>query len=71
VGRIGSIRQKLVGARSVGARWFLAPAELCPEVVGHVPEGLRVVPVETLQEAVSRVESIAKGGTAAAALPSC
>ncbi len=69
--RAAWLRQKLVGARSVGARWFLAPAELCPEVVGHVPEGLRVVPVETLQEAVSRVESIAKGGTAAAALPSC
>jgi Lon-like protease len=40
VGAIGGIRQKLVGARRAGAEWFLAPADNCNEVVGHVPAGL-------------------------------
>ena len=40
---IGGIRQKLAGAHRDGATWFLAPASNCDEVVGHVPDGLRVV----------------------------
>jgi PDZ domain-containing protein len=70
VGRIGGIQQKLVGARRAGARWFLAPAGNCDEVVGHVPDGLRVVRVSTLEQARSDLQTIA-AGTAAAALPSC
>ncbi len=70
VGPIGGIRQKLVGAREAGARWFLAPADNCPEVVGHVPDGLNVVPVSTLDDARSAVEKIGKGA-APGSLPSC
>jgi PDZ domain-containing protein len=70
VSGIGGIQQKLVGADRAGAEWFLAPADNCAEVVGHVPDGLRVVKVATLNEARAAVEAIGAGqGTAQ--LPSC
>lgn len=61
VGRIGAIRQKLVGAVRSGARWFLAPVSNCDEVVGHVPDGLRVVAVGTITEAWAAVQAIGAG----------
>ncbi len=61
VGAIGGIRQKLAGAERDGARWFLAPADNCPEVVGHVPDGLRVVRVATLAEGREAIEAIGAG----------
>jgi PDZ domain-containing protein len=59
VGPIGGIRQKLVGARRGGAAWFLAPAENCKEVVGHIPDGLQVVKVATFTQARDAVTAIA------------
>jgi PDZ domain-containing protein len=61
VGPIGGIQQKLVGAKEAGARWFLAPAANCDEVVGHVPEGLRVVRTSSLHQSRLAVEAIAAG----------
>lgn len=58
VGPIGGIRQKLHGAKGAGAEWFLAPAANCDEVVGHVPDGLTVYSVETLDDALATVEAI-------------
>lgn len=52
VGAIGGIRQKLAGARQAGASLFLMPAVHCEEAAGHVPEGLTVVPVATLQDSL-------------------
>ncbi|GAB3069136.1 PDZ domain-containing protein [Pedococcus soli] len=69
VGPIGGIRQKLVGARDGGAKFFLAPAQNCDEVVGHVPDGLTVVRISTFDEAKSSVEAIAAGK--ASSLPTC
>ncbi|MGV8979005.1 MAG: PDZ domain-containing protein [Cellulomonas sp.] len=69
VGPIGGIRQKLVGARRDGATWFLAPADDCSEVVGHVPDGLRVVRIATLHEA--REAIIAIGAGAGDSLATC
>jgi Lon-like protease len=69
VGEIGGIRQKLVGAERGGAAWFLAPADNCKDVVGHVPEGLRVVKVATFTQARDAVEAIA--AKRAASLPTC
>jgi PDZ domain-containing protein len=69
VGPIGGIRQKLAGARAGGARWFLAPSADCNEVVGHVPDGLRVVKIATFDQALSSVEAIAAGR--GATLPTC
>jgi PDZ domain-containing protein len=64
VGAIGGIRQKLWGAEGAGADWFLAPASNCDEVVGHVPDGIRVFAVETLDQARTIVETIGDGGDA-------
>ncbi|MDC7123084.1 PDZ domain-containing protein [Cellulomonas fimi] len=69
VGPIGGIRQKLAGARRDGADWFLAPAGNCDEVVGHVPDGLRVVRVATLHDARVAMEAIGSGE--ADDLPTC
>ncbi|PRY62965.1 PDZ domain-containing protein [Knoellia remsis] len=69
VGPIGGIRQKLSGAKDGGAEWFLAPEDNCGEVVGHVPDGLRVVRVGTFTEALDAVEAIAAGK--GNDLPSC
>ena len=69
VGPIGGIAQKLVGARAAGATWFLAPAANCPEVVGNVPDGLRVVRTASLHESRLAVQAIAAGR--AASLPTC
>jgi len=69
VGPIGGIRQKLAGALRDGAGWFLAPEANCDEVVGHVPDGLRVVRVGTLHEA--REAMVAIGAGEADDLPTC
>lgn len=70
VGAIGGIAQKMVGARSGGATMFLAPAANCDDVVGHIPSGLQVVKVETLDEARRAVELDAAGGDTSG-LPAC
>ena len=70
VGAIGGIRQKLYGAVQAGAQWFLAPAANCDEVVGHVPGGLRVAAVGTLDDALAALRVIASGGDPAS-LESC
>ncbi|MDO4898766.1 MAG: PDZ domain-containing protein [Rothia sp. (in: high G+C Gram-positive bacteria)] len=61
VGGIGGIAQKMRGASDTGATVFLAPAANCDEVVGNVPEGLHVIKVETLSEAVDAVTKIGQG----------
>lgn len=70
VGPIGGIRQKLYGARDAGATVFLAPEGNCDEVVGHVPDGLKVFRTGTLQESLDILEVVAEGGDASA-LPVC
>ena len=61
VGSIGGIRHKMLGALNDGASVFLAPASNCPDIVGHIPEGLVVVPVATLSEAVNVLRLFAAG----------
>lgn len=61
VGPIGGIRQKLWGAKDAGAEYFLAPSSNCDEVVGHVPDGLRVFSVSTLDDAVDVLDAISSG----------
>lgn len=70
VGPIGGIAQKMVGAHNAGAEYFLAPAGNCNEVVGNVPAGLEVFKVETLQEAITAVETAGSGGDTSS-LPRC
>ncbi len=70
VGPIGGIRQKLYGARNAGAQWFLAPASNCNEVTGHIPAGLTVFSVATLDDALAALTAI-ETGASTSALPSC
>jgi len=68
VGSIGGIRHKMHGALADGAQWFLAPADNCPDVLGYIPEGLRVIPVATLDDAVDALIAIREGSPVAACL---
>lgn len=70
VGPIGGIRQKLYGARDAGAEYFLSPSSNCNEVVGHVPTGLRVFSVATLEDSLTALAAIRDGGDLDA-LPTC
>lgn len=70
VGPIGGIRQKMFGAQDAGANWFLAPQANCAEVVGHVPEGLNVFAVETLEQALTAIETVSDGADTSQ-LPTC
>ena len=56
-------------ARRAGADFFLAPADNCAEVVGHVPSGLRVVKVESFDDGAAAVRDIGTGK--ASSLPTC
>lgn len=69
VGAIGGVVQKMYGARSAGADWFLAPRANCEAVNGRIPAGLEVFAVTDLDEAIAVVEGIADGETAD--LPRC
>lgn len=71
VGPIGGIRQKLYGARDGGADYFLAPAANCDEVVGHVPDGLQVFKVDTLEDSLAVMEALADGDDGLDDLPTC
>ena len=62
IGPLGGIRQKFAGARNTGAELFLMPPEHCAEAEGHVPEGLTVVPVATLTEAIDAIKIWSAGG---------
>ena len=56
VGAIGGIVQKMHGAKGDGAEIFLAPRSNCGDVVGNIPDGLAVVAVRTLDEAVGALD---------------
>lgn len=61
VGSIGGVRHKMYGAINAGASIFLAPVGNCDDVRGHIPEGLTVIPVATLADAVESLELFAAG----------
>lgn len=63
VGEIGGIQQKLIGARDAGAVLFLAPEGNCDEVIGHIPDGLTVAAIETLEDAMDEIEAFNAGAT--------
>jgi len=56
VGGIGGIEEKMVGASRIGATIFIAPRENCPDIK-HVPNGLKVIPVSTLSEAIEALRA--------------
>ena len=52
VGPIGGINEKIMSARKVGATVFFAPVDNAEEI-SNVPEGIKVVTVATLAQAVN------------------
>ena len=56
VGGIGGIEEKMVGASRIGATIFIAPRENCQDIK-HVPNGLKVIPVSTLSEAIEALRA--------------
>ncbi|MFF7650080.1 PDZ domain-containing protein [Streptomyces sp. NPDC007983] len=69
VGPIGGIEMKTIGAREAGARFFLTPKENCAAAAKDVPDGLRLVKVHTIDDALKALKKIRSGDTAG--LPRC
>jgi PDZ domain-containing protein len=61
VGPIGGIQQKMVGARNAGATIFLTPAGNCAEALQAIPDGLRLVKVDTMHSAVQAINTLRTG----------
>lgn len=69
VGPIGGIEMKTVGARDKGAQYFLTPKDNCAAAARDVPDGLTLVKVDTIDDAMSALKDIRGGKTAD--LPKC
>ena len=64
---IGGIQQKMAGARAAGATIFLTPAANCPNTVGAVPAGMRLIKVSSLAGAITDLDALKAGRP----VPSC
>ena len=67
VGAVGGVPLKMLAARRDGATAFLVPKGECPEAAPERPAGLRLIPVTTLNGALSALSTLRTGGR----LPSC
>lgn len=63
VGPIGGIPLKMIAARAKGAVVFLVPADNCQEAAGATPDGLQLVKVTTLHQALGALQTLRSGGT--------
>ena len=66
IGAIGGIRQKMYAARDVGNTSFLAPQVNCDEVTGHIPPGLTVFAVKTLDDSLAVMKALSSHSSTAA-----
>jgi PDZ domain-containing protein len=60
IGPIGGVKQKMHGAKRAGIKWFLAPSSNCEQVLGNIPEGIRVVKVTNIRDSLAAVQAIAQ-----------
>lgn len=63
VGPIGGIPHKISAAKDDGATTFLVPSANCAEAAANPPEGIDLVDVDSLDSAISALETIDSGGT--------
>ena len=63
VGPIGGVPQKLIGAKRDGATIFLTPADNCAEAVANARPGLLLVKVDSLDTALTALDTLRAGGT--------
>lgn len=61
VGPIGGIGQKMIGARKAGATVFLVPADNCVEAKGAGLDGLQLIKVGNLGDAVTGLDALKSG----------
>jgi len=59
VGNIGGIRQKVVGAEAAGAEYVLVPEGNYEEALTAERRAIEIVPVETIQDALAFLETLA------------
>ncbi|MCD9199050.1 YlbL family protein [Aeromicrobium wangtongii] len=69
VGAIGGVRQKMRGAANAGASIFLVPAANCAEATDGDDDGLTLVKITKLDDAISSLEALAKNPDAK--VPAC
>lgn len=69
VGPIGGIRQKMRGAANADASIFLVPAGNCSEATDGDDDGLKLVKITRLDDAISSLEALAKDPEAK--VPAC
>jgi len=58
---IGGIPFKMIAAKEAGATAFLAPADNCAEAKQHAPDGLKLIKVSTLGDAVTALQALKAG----------
>ncbi|MFF2011084.1 S16 family serine protease [Streptomyces sp. NPDC058195] len=62
VGAVGGVSLKTQAARRDGATVFLVPKAECREAKAELPEGLRLIPVTTLKDAVGSLRTLDRNG---------
>jgi len=67
VGPIGGVRQKVYGARSVGAEVIFVPRDNYADAITASGDKIVVVPVDTLQDALDYLDALAPAPAAVAA----
>lgn len=67
VGAVGGVALKTQAARRDGASVFLVPKAECADAQSELPEGLRLVPVTSLTDAVDSLRALKRGED----VPSC
>ncbi|MEU8774093.1 S16 family serine protease [Streptomyces sp. NPDC048606] len=67
VGAVGGVALKTQAAHRDGATVFLVPMDECSDARTDLPEGLRLIPVTTLTDAVNSLRALNRGGT----VPTC
>ncbi|MCJ1677090.1 hypothetical protein MTF65_06970 [Streptomyces sp. APSN-46.1] len=67
VGAVGGVALKTQAARRDGASVFLVPKAECSDAQSELPEGLRLVPVTSLSDAVDALRALNRGER----VPSC
>lgn len=68
IGPVGGVPLKTLAAKRDGATVFLVPEQECSEAEANLPDGLRLVPVTELKDAVTSLKALSSGK---GRVPSC
>ncbi|MFF9339481.1 MULTISPECIES: S16 family serine protease [unclassified Streptomyces] len=69
VGAVGGVSLKTQAASRDGATVFLVPKDECADAEAELPDGMRLVPVSTLSDAVASLRDLGQGQESK--VPSC